>query len=80
MIMKTTPIGTRIVISYAMKRASPFEFDGRSMETETTTWSKSPYGGKTIVEQIEQIIAWEVRNPKEQDSESHSQGSKDDHD
>ena len=31
MIMKTVPISKRIVISYAMK------FDGKSMETETTT-------------------------------------------
>ena len=30
MIMKTIPISTRIVVSYC-------EFDGKSMETETTT-------------------------------------------
>ena len=28
------------------------EFDGKSMETETTTWSEYPNGGKAIVEQI----------------------------
>ena len=28
------------------------EFDGKSMETETTTWSEFPNGGKAIVEQI----------------------------
>ena len=28
------------------------EFDGKSMETETTTWQKFPNGGKAIVEQI----------------------------
>ena len=29
-----------------------FEFDGESMETEATTWSEFPSGGKAIVEQI----------------------------
>ena len=28
------------------------EFDGKSMETETATWSEFPNGGKAIVEQI----------------------------
>ena len=28
------------------------EYDGKSMETETTTWSEFPNGGKAIVEQI----------------------------
>ena len=37
MIAKTIPIRTRIVISYAMKRGIPFEFDGKSMETEAKT-------------------------------------------
>ena len=32
-------------------RASHCEFDGKSMETETT-WSEFPNGGKAIVEQI----------------------------
>ena len=32
--------------------ASRFEFDGKSMETETTTWSEFLDGGKAIVEQI----------------------------
>ena len=32
--------------------ASRFEIDGKSMETETITWSKVPNGGKAIVEQI----------------------------
>ena len=32
--------------------ASRCEFDGKSMETETTTWSEFPNGGKAIVEQI----------------------------
>ena len=31
---------------------SCFEFIGKSMETETTTWSEFPNGGKAIVEQI----------------------------
>ena len=38
MIMKTIPISTRIVISNC-------EYDGKSMETETTTWSEFPNGG-----------------------------------
>ena len=28
------------------------EYDGKSMETETTTWSEFPIGGKAIVNQI----------------------------
>ena len=32
--------------------ASCFEFDGRSMEAETTTWSEFLNGGKAIVEEI----------------------------
>ena len=42
------------------------------METETTSWSEFPNGGKAI---LEQILASEEINPKEQDCESHSQGS-----
>ena len=40
--------------SQAMWRngASRYEFDGESMETEKTTWSEFPSGGKAIVEQI----------------------------
>ena len=39
--------------SQAMRwnRASSFEFIGKSIETETLTWSEFPNGGKTIVEQ-----------------------------
>ena len=33
-------------------RASRFEYDGKSMDTETKTWSEFPNGGKTIVEQM----------------------------
>ena len=39
--------------------ASCYELVGKSMETETTTWSESPNGGKAIVEQI---LASEERN------------------
>ena len=39
--------------------ASRCELVGKSMETETTTWSEFPNGGKTIVEQI---LASEKRN------------------
>ena len=35
------------------------KFDGKSMETETTTWSEFPNGGKVIVEQT---LALEERN------------------
>ena len=28
------------------------EYDGKSMETETTTWSEFPIGGKAIEEKI----------------------------
>ena len=51
MITKTIPICTRIVISYAMKQASRCEFDGESMETETTL-SEFPNEGKAIVDQL----------------------------
>ena len=42
----------KIDISYAMKWASCFEFERKSMGTETTTWSEFPSGGKVVVEQI----------------------------
>ena len=32
--------------------ASRCEFNGKSIETETTTWSEFPNGGKAILEQI----------------------------
>ena len=40
-------------------KAPHCEFDGKSMETETTTWSEFPNGGKAIVELI---LASEERN------------------
>ena len=53
--------------------ASCFEFIGKSMETETTTWSEFTNGGKAIVEQI---LATEERNKsKKHACESHSQES-----
>ena len=42
---------------------------GKSIETETTTWSEFPNGGRAIVEQL---LASDVRNPKEQDYENQS--------
>ena len=48
------------------------EYDGKSIETETRTWSESPNGGKAIVEQI---LASEEINPKDHDCENHSLGS-----
>ena len=49
--------------------ASCCELVGKSMETETTTWSEFANGEKAIVEQI---LASEDRNPNEQDYENHS--------
>ena len=40
-------------------RASHCEYDGKSVEIETTTWSEFPNGGKAIVKQI---LASEERN------------------
>ena len=40
-------------------KASHCEFDGKLMETETTTWSEFCNGGKVIVEQI---LASEEKN------------------
>ena len=42
------------------------------MKTETTAWLEFPTVGKAIVEQI---LASEEINPKEQDCDSDSQGS-----
>ena len=53
--------------------ASCCEYDGKSMETETMTWCKFHNGGKAIVEQI---LASEDINPKEQDCENHNLGCK----
>ena len=72
MITKTIPISMRIVISYAMKQASRCEFDGESMETETTTRSEFPNEGKAIVEQL---LASEETNKSKQYYENHSLGS-----
>ena len=72
MITKTIPISTRIVIRHAMKQGIRCEYNGKSMETETITWSKFPNRGTAIVEQI--LVSEEI-NPKEQDCENHSLGS-----
>ena len=48
MIKKTVPISTKTFISRAMKN----EFERKSMETETTTWSKFTNVGKATEEQI----------------------------
>ena len=72
MIMKTVPTSTRVVIGYAMKRGTPFH-DGKSMETEATTWSEFPNGEKVI---LEEILARQKKetNPKEQGCKSQIQG------
>ena len=48
-----------------------WEYDGKSKENETTTWSEFHNGGKAIVEQI--LVSEEI-NPTEQDCENHSEG------
>ena len=52
MIMKSIPISTRVVISYAMKWGILVWVFWKSMETETSTWSEFPNRGKTIIKQI----------------------------
>ena len=42
--------------------ASCCELVGKSMETETTTWSEFTNGGKAIVEQI--LVSEEINKPK----------------
>ena len=42
--------------------ASRCEFNQKSIETKTTTWSKFPYGGKAIAEQI--IASEEINKSK----------------
>ena len=59
MITKTIPISMRIVKNYMMKLGIPFQVDGKSMETEATTWSKFPSGEKA---NVEQILVSEYRN------------------
>ena len=49
------------------------EYDGKSMKTETTTWSKFPNRGKAIVEQT---LASQETNPNKQDYKNYSLGSK----
>ena len=54
-----------------------FEFIGKSMETETTTWSEFPNGGKAIVEQI--LVSEERKKSKKvglQESQSEIQVGK----
>ena len=50
-----------------------WELVGKPMETETTTWSEFPNGGKAIIEQI--LASEEKINPKEHDYENHNLGS-----
>ena len=45
-----------------LNEASRYEFVGKWMETETTTQSKFPTGGKAI---LEQILALKERNESE---------------
>lgn len=50
----------------------PFKFKGKSMQTQTTTWSEYNNRGEAIVEQ--KLGLEEIYNPK--DCTHHSQGSK----
>ena len=57
MITERVRISTSFVITELSKtmqwnRASRFEFDKKSMETEATTWLEFPNWGKAIVEQM----------------------------
>ena len=61
-IVKSIPISTRILISNAKKQGIHCEYDGKSMETETTTWSEFPNGGKAIVEEI--LVIEEINKSK----------------
>ena len=49
--------------------ATPFEFEGKSMEIETTAWSKFRNGGKATAEQI--LKSEEINQMSR--TESHSQ-------
>ena len=49
---------------------SCFELDGKSMKTETKTWSEFSDGGKAIVEQI---LASEERNKSKREGLQESQ-------
>ena len=53
-------------------RVTCVEFIGKSMETETTTWSEYSNGGRAIVEQI--LASEERKKSKKQNCECHSQG------
>ena len=56
-----------------MKQGILFCFIRKSMETETTTSSEFPNGGKAIAEQI--LASEKIRREGErQEGESHSQG------
>ena len=61
MITMTFAISTRIVISCAIKIDITFVFEGKSMETETTT-SEFPNGGKAAVGQL--LGSEEINNSK----------------
>ena len=50
LITETIPISTSQAVQW--NGTSCCEFDGKSMETEITTWSESPNGRKGIVQQI----------------------------
>ena len=49
---KTIPINKRILIAIECKEVSLFDFEAKSMETETTAWSEFSNGGKPIPKQM----------------------------
>ena len=61
-ITKIIPISTRKVIAMRRNEASRFEFNGKSMETDTTTWLEFSNGGKAIVEEI--VASKEINKSK----------------
>ena len=72
MITRNIQISTGIEPYHMLDKngASHWEFDGKSLETETTTWSEFPNGQKTIAEKI---LASEERNKSKRAGLSESQ-------
>ena len=48
--MNYTPFSMKIIKNFAMEEAYPFEFEGNSMETKTTTRSENSNRGKATAE------------------------------
>ena len=61
--------GLKDILVETYHGTSHFEVVGKSVETETKTWSEFPNGGKAIVEPI--LASEEKNNSKEQGYEIH---------